>query len=85
MIEIKSQWKNVTDRGRWAARGSSFVAKTKATKAVWFPPKPEATGKKAASKAKNATNKATKKTTGAAKKTTRGTKSVTKPAPRKKA
>ena len=41
MIEIKSGWKSVTDRERWAARGASFVAKAKATKAVWFPPKPE--------------------------------------------
>lgn len=74
MVEITSRWKSVTDRERWAARGASFVAKAKATKVVWFPPKPVETGKKAASTAKKATKKttkgATKKTTGAAKKTT---------------
>ena len=71
MIEIKSRWESVTDREKWAARGASFVAKAKATKVVWFPPKPAETGKKAASTAKKATKRATKKTTGAAKKTTK--------------
>jgi hypothetical protein len=80
MIEIKSGWKSATDREKWAARGASFVAKAKATKVVWFPPKPVETGKKAAS----TTKKATKKTTGAAKKTTNGTKKVTNPLRRKK-
>jgi hypothetical protein len=59
MTEIKSRWKGVTDREKWAARGASFVAKAKATKVVWFPPKPEETGKKTTSTA----NKAIKKTT----------------------
>jgi len=45
MIEINRQWKSVTDREKWAARGASFVAKAKATKVVWFPPKPVETGK----------------------------------------
>ncbi len=80
MIEIKSGWKSVTDREKWAARGASFVAKAKATKVVWFPPEPVETGKKAAS----TTKRATKKTTGAAKKTTKGTKKVTNPLRRKK-
>lgn len=84
MIEIKSSWKSVTDREKWAARGASFVAKAKATKVVWFPPKPVETGKKAASTAKKATKRATKKTTGAAKKTTNGTKNVTNPVRQKK-
>ena len=95
MIEIKSRWKGVTDREKWAARGASFVAKAKATKVVWFPPEPVATGKKAASTAKKATKKATKratkkttdaakKPTGAAKKATNGTKNVTNPVRRKK-
>ena len=91
MIEIKSRWKGVTDREKWAARGASFVAKAKATKVVWFPPEPVETGKKAASTAKKATKRATKKTTGAAKKTTgaakkatNGTKNVTNPVRRKK-
>ena len=83
MIEIK-RWKSVTDRGKWAARVASFVAKAKATKVVWFPPKPVETGKKAASTAKKATKRVTKKTTGAAKKTTNGTKKVTNPVRRKK-
>ena len=82
MIDIKSGWKSVTDRERWAARGASFVAKAKATKVVWFPPKPADSGKKAASTAKKTTKsatgttkKTTKKATGAAaKKTTKSTK-----------
>ena len=82
MIDIKSGWTSVTDRERWAARGASFVAKAKATKVVWFPPKPADAGKKAASTAKKTTKsatgttkKTTKKATGAAaKKTTKSTK-----------
>lgn len=88
MSEIKSRWKRVTDREKWAARGASFVAKTKATKVVWFPPKPVETGKKAAATTKKATKKATgaakKTTTGAAKKTTNSTKKATNPARQKK-
>jgi hypothetical protein len=75
MIAINSQWRSVTDREKWAARGASLVAKAKATKVVWFPPKPVETGKKTASTAK----KATKKATDATKKTTNGTKNVTNP------
>ena len=92
MNEIKSRWKGVTDREKWAARGSSFVAKAKATKVVWFPPEALESGKKAASTAKKATTRATKKTTGAAKKstgaakkTTNSTKKVANPVRRKKA
>ena len=77
MIEIKSGWKSVTDRERWAARGASFVAKAKATKAVWFPPQPADAGKKAASTAKKTTKKATKKATGTPKKATGTTKKAT--------
>jgi hypothetical protein len=91
MIEIKSRWKSITDREKWAARGASFVAKAKATKVVWFPPEPVETGKKAVSTAKRATKKtakktagAAKKTTGAAKKTTNSTKKMTNPVRRKK-
>ena len=69
MIELTKPWKSVTDRQKWAARGASFVAKAKATKAVWFPPQPAETGKKAASTASKTTKKTTKKTTGTAKKT----------------
>jgi len=84
MIEINRQWKGVADREKWAARGASFVAKAKATKVVWFPPKPVETGKKPASTAKKATKRASKKANGAAKKTTNGTKNVTNPVRRKK-
>jgi hypothetical protein len=91
MIEIKSRWKSVTDSERWAARGASFVTKAKATKAVWFPPKPVETGKKAASTARKTTKKTTdagkettKKTAGVAKKTANGTRKVTTPVGRKK-
>ena len=74
MIDIKSQLKGVADKEKWVARGASFMAKAKATKAVWFPPKPVAAGATAASTAteatKGATKEATKKTTGAVKETT---------------
>jgi hypothetical protein len=81
MIEIKSRWKNATDRGKWAARGGSFVAKVKATKAVWFPPEPVETGRSTASTATKASRKtagaATRKTTGATKKTAGAAKKTT--------
>ena len=80
MIDVRRRWMSVTDREKWAASRAAFVAKAKATKAVWFPPKPVETGKKAASTAKKtakkttgASKKATKKTTGAAKKATKKT------------
>jgi hypothetical protein len=85
MVEMKSRWDSVADRQTWAARGASFVAKAKATKLVWFPPKPVESGKKGASTAKKATKRATKKPTAAAKKTTKGTKKATNPVRRKKA
>ena len=88
MVEITSRLKSVTDRGRWAERGAAFVAKTKATKEIWFPSEPVETGKRAADTAKKATKKtagtakkstkgAAKKSTGAAKKTANGTKKAT--------
>ena len=88
MFEMKSRLKSVTDREEWAAHGASFVAKVKATKAVWFPPQPVETGKKAVSTARKATTGATKKSTGATKKTTKkatgAAKKTTSPASRKK-
>ena len=91
MIEIMSPLKSVRDKEKWAARGASFVAKAKATKVVWFPPKPVETGKKAASTAKKATTGATekmtgagKKMTGAGKKPTNSATTVTNPVRRKK-
>jgi len=91
MIELKSRWKSVSEREKWAARHASLVGKAKATKVVWFPPKPAETGKRAASKAKQATRKTTKnatgaakKSTGAAKKSSNGTPNVTKPVRQRK-
>ena len=78
MIEIQSRWKRVTDRERWAARGVSFMGKVKSTKLVWFPPTPEESGQKAASRTKETTRAAGKKTTSS-------TKKVTNPVRRKKA
>lgn len=66
MTDLKSASRSVTDRKKWGARGASFVAKVKATKAVWFPPRPAETGKKTASRAEKTTTTARKKTTGAA-------------------
>jgi hypothetical protein len=75
MTKIKDPLKSVVDKGQWATRGATFMAKVKATKMVWFPPGPVETGEEAASTAKNATRrtggaarKTAKKTTGAAKK-----------------
>ena len=73
MFEITSRLKSVADKEKWAARGASFVAKAKATKVVWFPPKPVETGKTAVS----TTKKTTQKTTGSAKKTTGSAKKAT--------
>lgn len=67
MIDLKTRVSDLTDKQRWAARGAGFMAKAKATKAVWFPPEPKRTAKKSASKAKKAARKTTTRT---AKKTT---------------
>jgi hypothetical protein len=77
MSDIKSRLKSVADREKWAARRASLVGKAKATKVVWFPPKPVEAGKKAASTAKGQTTRATKKSTGAAKKSTGAAKKST--------
>jgi hypothetical protein len=69
VIEFTSMWKGATDKGRWSARGASFMAKVKATKVVWFPPDPAKSGTKAVSKAANGAKKTTKtaaRTTGKA-------------------
>ena len=63
MFAFTNLWDSATDKGRWAARGASFVAKVKATKAVWFPPAPEDAVKKTASTAKKTTRKTAKKAT----------------------
>ena len=77
MFDIKDRWKGLTDREKWAAHGASFVAKTKATKQVWFGPQPVETGQKAASTAKKTTKRATKKATGTAKKRASAAKKAT--------
>ena len=77
MIDLNSRWRSVADRERWATRGATFMGKVKATKAVWFPPTPAKSGKKALSTAKKGTKKATKKS-GTAKKTTGTARSATK-------
>jgi hypothetical protein len=71
MLDIKSGLRSVTDRQRWAVRGASLVAKAKATKAVWFPPTPADTGKKAASTAKKSASTAKKASKPTAKKASR--------------
>jgi len=80
MADIMSRVQGVTDREKWVERRVSFVAKLKATKAVWFPPAPVKSGKKAASTAKKTTGRAAKKTAGTAKKTTSRTKKASKAA-----
>jgi hypothetical protein len=70
VINVQSHVKSATDRGLWKARGASFLAKVEATKAVWFPPQPASSGKKAGAAAKKTAKKATKRSSGAAKKTT---------------
>jgi hypothetical protein len=69
MMNLKSRWESLADRGKWTARGGTIAAKVKATKAVWFPPTPAKAGKKTASAAKKSTKRATRKTSAAAKKT----------------
>jgi hypothetical protein len=66
----ETRWKSVSKRAKWAARGASFVGKVKATKVVWFPPKPVETAKKAASTAEDETIRAAKTTRSALKGTT---------------
>jgi len=58
MSDMKSRLRGFTDRKKWAAHGTSFMTKAKATRSVWFPPKAAQTGKKTTSKA---TKKATKR------------------------
>ena len=82
MIGIEKQVKSATDKEMWTARGASFVAKVKATRVVWFPPRPEKTGKRATSAA---TRTARKTTSGTARKATGGSKRATKAPARKRA
>jgi hypothetical protein len=74
-LDLRSSVDKVTDRQAWASRGAAFMAKVKATKTVWFPPKPAAAGRDAGKAAAKATGTTAKKTT---KKTARATKKTTK-------
>jgi hypothetical protein len=62
MNQWQSRLKGVTDRQRWAARGTTFKANARATKAVWFPTEATKSGKKTASKVKTATRGTATKT-----------------------
>lgn len=66
----ETKWKSVRNRAKWAARGASFLAKVKATKVVWFPPKPVETAKKTASTAEDETMRVAKTTSDALRRTT---------------
>jgi hypothetical protein len=46
MIDITSRWESDTAREMWIPRRTSFLAKAKATKVVWFPAKRVMPGKK---------------------------------------
>ena len=85
-MDLHNGWRSLTSRELWRARGASLLTKTKATKAVWFPPKAgdaasesASTAKKAAKKAaKRTTQMTTKKATGAAKRTSAAKRGSTK-------
>jgi hypothetical protein len=74
VLDLKSAWSRVGDKRTWDARRATFVAKLGATKAVWFPPGPTSTPKKAAAKGRKTTKKTAKKTSRAATKAKRPTK-----------
>jgi uncharacterized protein YjbJ (UPF0337 family) len=61
----RTTWQIMRDRGKWTARGATFVAKLKATKLVWFPPKPVEGVGKAISAAEHQTIRAAGTTTDA--------------------
>jgi hypothetical protein len=56
MFEIKNRWQALANKQKWAARGASIMAKAKATKLVWFPPKPDQSAKDAVSTGQQATS-----------------------------
>lgn len=86
MIEITSRWESDTPRKTWVPRRTSFLAKAKATKVVWFPAKNLGNGKGTASASTNFTERTIRDPTGGAaswaiRKPTGG---VTKVAPRRR-
>ena len=62
MMNLKQVWHQAVDKQAWSARRTALMAKLGATKAVWFPPDPTSTAKKAASKGRKTTKKTAKKT-----------------------
>lgn len=66
MADIKSRLNSIADKNMWAARGATFMAKAKATKAVWFPPRPEQAAEATAATVGQATADKAEQTTGAA-------------------
>lgn len=70
MDEIKSRLKSVTDKNMWVARRAAFLAKAKATKMVWFPPKPEQAGDRTAATVAQTTKNTANQTTAAANRAT---------------
>jgi hypothetical protein len=85
MTDLKSRWSSVANQATWRARAGSFLAKLKATKLVWFPPKGGEIGQRSASSAKKTTKRATKKTAGTAKKTSGTAKKTARKAAKKSA
>jgi hypothetical protein len=69
-MDLNTQLRELGDRAAWAQRGASFMTKLRATKAVWFPPQPAKTGRKAAATVEKGTKRSAKKTTRTAKKAT---------------
>jgi len=66
MFDVKSRLQTAANKEKWAARGASVMAKVKATKLVWFPPKPVEAGKDAVSAGSQATQNTGERITGAA-------------------
>jgi hypothetical protein len=66
MFDMKSRLQTVANKEKWASRGASVMAKVKATKLVWFPPKPAQAGKDAVSAGGQAAQNTGERITGAA-------------------
>ena len=62
MIGFKNQWAGITDKQKWLERRTTLVAKLKATKMIWFPPKPVESGVATAAGATSAAKKSVART-----------------------
>jgi hypothetical protein len=62
MLDVKSVWSRVGDTKTWRARRAAFVAKLGATKAVWFPPEPAGTARKATAQGRKTAKRTARKT-----------------------